>query len=170
MNGARFTYTYLVTGPLLEQGIECGFFLDVKDGKPVLYDRGANEFSTTTIGTVGRSVVGILIHYEETRNRSVFVHDIVITQRQLLDLAMRVEPDVDWKPRYVALTDLEQRKEGDLIDYKGKAYDYNYLATFGADYGSRMGTVDNQLLSIEGISEDKVEEIWRKAVIIRSSR
>lgn len=62
------------------RGFEYFFFLNLKGGESPLYDGGDHPFSTSTLATIGQAVVEILRHLEETKNRAVFVQDLVITQ------------------------------------------------------------------------------------------
>lgn len=50
----------------------------------IIYDDGDEEFTGTTLQGIGQSVVGVLQHLEETKNRFVQVLSIRTTQNELL--------------------------------------------------------------------------------------
>jgi len=90
------TYTLVCNGPFLDWGINIGFLLDTKEGKPKIYDDGKNVFSATTLASVGQAVAGIISHYEETKNRFVYTRDIDISQKRLFEIAQKVAPEKKW--------------------------------------------------------------------------
>lgn len=89
-------------------------------------------------------MVGVLSHPEETKNRSVYVHDIAISQKKLLELARKVAPD---------------RKSRPVI------FGYLGLAVFQDGYGGRLPQLDNELLGIKEMTEADIEALWRERLI-----
>jgi len=51
----------------------------------IIYDSGTQEFTGTTLEGIGESVLGVLLHPEETRNRFVRVMSIKTCQNELLE-------------------------------------------------------------------------------------
>lgn len=49
-----------------------------------------------TVSPSSTAVVGVLLHWDGTENRSILIHDIVITQRTLFELAQKAIPGVSW--------------------------------------------------------------------------
>jgi hypothetical protein len=110
--------------------------------------------------------VSVLEHVEETRNRDVYVHDAVVTQRQLARLggkegweagaeAMRTE-DVE-REAYVELG-----KGGPDI---GKAmYGFIKRAIWGEGYGCLFERVDNGVLGIGMMGEEEIRALVREYV------
>jgi hypothetical protein len=158
------TYTTVVNGPFLDWGINVGFLINLNDGKPKLYDGGNTVFSSTTLASVGQAVVGVLSHYEETKNKRVFVRDIDISQNQLLDLAKKIAPEKKWEPIVVDTAAIEKASNEALA--KGEVtmqvmYGYLMRGIFGEGYGSKMETDDNKLLGIAGKTEADVEAMLK---------
>ena len=58
--------------------------LDLKNKKATFFDGGANLFHTTTLASVGQSVVGVLSHASATENKALRVHDFFATQQEIL--------------------------------------------------------------------------------------
>lgn len=114
---------------------------------------------------MAQAVVGVLSHPEETKNRSVYVQDIVISQKKLLDLARKVAPERKWTPVTVSLD--EQEKWADEKWAEGGpsppvVYTYVRVAVFQDGYGSRMEKLDNELLGVKGKTDADVEAIWER--------
>ena len=125
-NHPLFTYTLIRTGPFLDYCLNHGFFLDFKAETTPFYDGGDRPFSTTSLATIGRAVVGILQHLDETGNRVVFVHDVVTTQRKILAIAEKLAPGRTWTPVDVSTADMLATAQGNYA--KGKV-------DFGASIG-----------------------------------
>lgn len=166
-NGAMITYTYIVNGPFLDWGVAHNFIINWSDGKPSLYDGGERPFSTTSLASVGNAVVGVLSKYEETRNRSVYIHDIALTQKKLLEIMQRIKPATKFEPTTVPLVDVGKLAYEELAngDYSLAVMSkFLLLAVFGEGYGSLLEKTDNELLGLAEKSDAEVGEIL-KAVI-----
>jgi hypothetical protein len=163
--GADITYTYVVTGGFLDWGIEVGFLFGWQEGKPRMYDGGDVPFSTTTVASVGQATVGVLSHYEETKNRQVCVNDTVITQNKLLAIAKKVAPEKEWNPVPIKTSDLYEAANAGLAkgDYS-VMMNYIFVAIFGDGYGGKFEHVDNELLGIPGKTEADIEAVFKKVL------
>jgi NmrA-like family len=163
--GADITYTYVVNAPFLDWGIEVGFLLDYKEGKPRIYDGGDVPFSATTLASVGLATVGVLAHYDETINRQVTVHDIVITQNQLLAIAKKVAPEIKLTPVPITTSDLLEAANAALA--KGDLslmLNYIFVGVIADGYGGRFENVENDLLGVPGKTEADIEAIYKKVL------
>jgi hypothetical protein len=166
--GEKMTYTYFRNGIFLDWGIEVGFFFDVKTGKTPLYDGGDQLFSTTTLASVGKGVVGVLTHYEEAKNRAVFVHDIAISQKKLVEIGKKVAPEKAWETEVVSTAETKAKSDEGLAkgDYSNAVmipYLYNSIWTEG--YGGYYENPDNELLGLPLMTEDDVEGIMKKILV-----
>ncbi|PMD37523.1 putative isoflavone reductase like protein P3 [Hyaloscypha variabilis F] len=161
--GADITYTYVVNAPFLDWGIEVGFLLDYKEGKPRIFDGGDVPFSATSLPSVGLATVGVLTHYEETKNRQVTVNDIVITQNQLLELAKKAAPQKQWSPIPTKTSDLLEATNAAFG--KGDhsvAVQYIFVAMFAEGYGGKLENVENELLGVPGKTLADLEAIYKR--------
>ena len=74
----------------LTLGIECGArlttFVDLKNKKATLFDGGNHLFHSTTLDSIGKSVVGVLSRPAATENKPIRVHDFFVTQKDILAL------------------------------------------------------------------------------------
>jgi hypothetical protein len=98
----KITWTTIANGPFFDWGLAHQFLglgmlvlkclddtetnnpLDLKNKKATLFDGGINLFHTTTLASVGESVVGVLSHSSATENKPVRVHDFFVTQKDIL--------------------------------------------------------------------------------------
>ena len=135
-----------------------------------LYDGGECVFSTTTMDTVGRAVVGVLENYHETENRAVYIHDIAITQNELVEMAFQATKDDGGKEWTVVNEDTALLEAAALSDLeKGLAspkvfYGFAVRAAFAEGYGGHFETVDNELLGIGKMDSQQVQDLVHKIV------
>lgn len=168
--GAQITYTYVVNSAFLDWGLEKSFLINWQGGEPVLYDDGDTPFSSALLSDVGRAVVGVLTHPNETTNRQVTVSSVVTTQNKLLALAKKADPEraTQWKPVFVKISDVENSVTEAIA--KGDfslpvIYDQLKMVTFGgAPYGQPLKN-DNELLGVGGaLSDDELVAVWKKTL------
>lgn len=157
-----FTYTLIRNGPFLDWCLKIGFFVDFKAETTPYYDGGDRPFSTTTLATIGKAVVGVLQHLDETRNRVVCVHDLVTTQREILAIAEKLALGRTWTPVDVSTADMEIAAQGKyekgMVDL-GASMGFLIRAVFGDGYGGEFEEVDNHLLGILLKTDAELEEL-----------
>ncbi|KFY26669.1 hypothetical protein V493_03940 [Pseudogymnoascus sp. VKM F-4281 (FW-2241)] len=157
-----FTYTLMRNGPFLDWCLALGFFVDFKSKTTPYYDGGDRPFSTTTLATIGKAVVGVLQHRDETRNRVVFVHDLITTQRKLVAIAEKLAPGRTWTPVDVSTADMVAASEENYakgLNDLGSSMGFLISAVFAEGYGGEFEEVDNQLLGIPLKSDAELEEL-----------
>lgn len=155
-----FTYTYVINGVFLDWALEAGFLLYQQTGKPRIFDGGDNLFSATTLPSIGLAVVGVLEHFEETKNRAVYIESTRITQNQLLAIAKRAAPQKKWEPVRETLAEVKKSADEKLAkgDYShGVLYEYLNLALYAEGYGGAWSKLDNDLLGVPRKSEAELE-------------
>lgn len=163
----NFTYSLIRNGPFLDWSLAFGFFLNMKGGETPLYDGGDRPFSTTTLSTVGKAVVEVLCHFEDTKNRVVFVQDLVTTQKEILKIAQGVKPERTWIPKGVSTAEMEARAHKnyanglfDLVSSVG----FFCRSVFAEGYGGEFQEVDNELLGIQQKTSIDLEALIREAL------
>ncbi|PSR84010.1 hypothetical protein BD289DRAFT_268725 [Coniella lustricola] len=163
------TYTLILTGPFLDWGIMVGFILNTKDRKTSLYDGGNRVFSTTTQPTIGRAVVGVLRHLEETKNRPVYVQEVATSLRELTDIAKKAKghtgtwTEIDVKIDDVLAQGWEELKKPNP-DPNVFAIKFITAAIWGDGTGSHFSKLDNDLLGIKELSTEELEQIVARYV------
>ncbi|KAL4865766.1 hypothetical protein BDV12DRAFT_210926 [Aspergillus spectabilis] len=163
----EFTYTPIRNGAFLDWGLALGFQVNLRSDHPPFFDGGDRPFSTTTLATIADAVVAILGHLDETRNRAVYVHDVVTTQQHLLGLARKVAPERHWEPVQVSTEELARvsrdsysKGQFDLQASMG----FFSRAVFAEGYGGEFQQVDNELLGL-GLKTDADLEIILRDVL-----
>ncbi|OTA99483.1 hypothetical protein M426DRAFT_67692 [Hypoxylon sp. CI-4A] len=163
------TWTAVVNGPFLDWGLSVGFLVNVKERTVELPDGGDNQFSTTTLPTIGKAVVGILKHPEETKNRPVYIQDTVLTQKKLLELVKKAVGADGWKEN---VTSLAEQLKASYEEFK-KPQPNIFLAVFpgiktavygGPEYETVFPKLDNDLLGIKQLTDAEVEAVVAKSV------
>lgn len=160
----EISYTFVYNASFLDWGIQYDFLLKTSDYKPIIIDEGNHVFTSTTMSTVGDSVVGILNHPEETKNRPVYIEDIKITQNILFDLAKKVAPEKPWQPEYVKLEDLvahsNERLVQGLLDMETFG-PYLLQSIMAPGYGGDFAKTDNELLGLKRKTEEDIIKILK---------
>ncbi|KAJ8105205.1 hypothetical protein ONZ43_g7518 [Nemania bipapillata] len=160
------TYTIVINGPFFDWGMCIGFVADIKGRSLPLWDGGNRVFSTTTLSSIGRAVVGVLNHPEETKNRAVYVQDIALSSKQLLDIAKRAISADTWQGNVISL-DAHVAKGWEELskphpDPENFIMNFITAAIWGEGYGAKFEKLDNELLGIKEMSEADVEALIRK--------
>lgn len=163
----RLSYTIIYCTALLDWGLEYDFILRISDYKPKLYNGGEQPFSATYLSTVGQAVASILAQPEQTKNTIVRVHDMVISQKRLLQLAQEVAPHKSWEPQNVSLDEItaaaDERREKGLFDME-TMMPYLFRGIMDPKYGGQLADVDNELLGIVPKTEEDVRQTLRKLI------
>ncbi len=164
-----FTYTLVYNAIFFDWGIENGFFINIKEHTATLHDGGSRPVSTTRLDTIGKAVVGVLAHLEETKNRAVYVQDAAVSQLELIDIVKGIDGK-EWKTTTVetaksreeAYEELKKGKDANM----GKAMMGFLTSAIWADgYGNDFGdNLDNELLGIPQMSKKEIEEMIKGIV------
>ncbi|KAH8434151.1 aromatic alcohol reductase [Aspergillus melleus] len=165
---STLTYTFIYGGAWLDAGSSRSFVLDFSGQNTCLYDGGDVPFSATTLGSVAEAVISTLTHLDQTRNRSVFVHSLVTTQKHLVSLAKEVAPELSWDTTTsIKLDDLtaksDKRLAQGLLDFETFS-PYIFRAIFDPSFGGVYSRTDNQLLGIREASDEDVKDIFRRVL------
>ncbi|OAL27572.1 hypothetical protein AYO22_03476 [Fonsecaea multimorphosa] len=158
----RMTYTLIYNGAFLDWAIKAGLLIDLRGHKVTLYDGGDRPVSATRLSTVGKAVVGVLNHYDETANRAIYVQDIAISQKRLLEIAQKLTPEETWTVETADTAQMEAEAREQLS--KGSSdpriwYAFVKRAGFGDGYGSHFQELDNDLLGIPEMTEGEIESL-----------
>lgn len=168
VKGMETTYTYVINNAFLDWGIERPFLVDLKGKKFAVYDGGNVPFSATTLGSIAKATANILKHPDETANRAVYIHDMILTQNQLLAAAQKVLGSEGWTVEQKSTEETEKQAwdafKADAANAPAWVYGFLLRTIYGGKaYESAFGEEDNKLLGLNGKSENDLEEIVRKA-------
>ncbi|KAK8095658.1 hypothetical protein PG999_013680 [Apiospora kogelbergensis] len=160
------TYTLVLCGPFLDWGVQASWLLDLKAREINLWDGGDRIFSTTTLPSVGKAVVGVLKHPDETQNRAVYVQNAALSARDLARYAKRATGD-DFKEHQPSV---DEELNSAWADLKANttpdkwAMKFITAAVYGEGYGAHFAKNDNDLLGIKDMNEDEIVALIKKSL------
>ncbi|EIN03748.1 NAD(P)-binding protein [Punctularia strigosozonata HHB-11173 SS5] len=163
------TFTIVSTGPWLDWGVRSGFLLGpLRERKAQIFDGGEKEFSATRLATIGRGVVGVLRHLEETKNRTVYFCETVVSQSKILSIAKTLTPGEGWTiTESKAETDLKAKADEKLakglFDVQAAVWLIKY-SVFGEGFSTLLKNLDNELLGIKMMTDEELREIVQSAL------
>ncbi|RSL68372.1 hypothetical protein CEP54_002860 [Fusarium duplospermum] len=162
----KISYTFVYNSVFLDWGLAHNFFVDFSKAEATLIDGGNAEFSTTSLDSVADAVVGVASHPEETKNRVVYIQDAVLTQKKVLELAKKANPDKTWTVKEAVLDDLintaNERLAKGLLDWETFGA-YLYRAIYDPASVAKFPKLDNELLGLKGKTDEEVYELIKAA-------
>ncbi|GFG16747.1 isoflavone reductase-like protein [Aspergillus udagawae] len=163
-HSGELEYTIFAVGVFLDYIVSRPTVVDSVNRTAVLYDNGEHPFSATSLASIGKAVVGALKNADATRNRVLYVHDMVLTQRKVLALAKKYSPPAEaWTESSVdaeaTLADL-----GNQISEKGMQMPLVAglfkAAVLSGKYPSAYKKVDNEMLGLGIMDEEALEAMF----------
>lgn len=163
-NGS-FSYTQIFNGPFFDWGLQIGFIVNPAKHTAVVYNGGDVPFSTTTLDSIGKAVVGVVRNLDKTANRPVYIQDALVTQNQLIQYA-KDKDGVEWSITHKDTEQIRQEvlaqlnKGGDIPNIGALLASLISSAIYNKEYGGNYtGHLDNDLLGIKGFSDDEVRNL-----------
>jgi hypothetical protein len=160
----KIEWTVFQTGAFLDMIVGMVPFLFDPATKSIQwYDDGEAKFSTTTSTTIGKAIAAALKKPEETKNRVVFVHDIVVTQKKLVDLAKKyLTAGPQWTETRINSGE-ELQRTLDLL----KSGEFEMMAAMAqlkaavvsGKYRAMYKETDNELLGLANFGEEDLEKL-----------
>lgn len=162
----KLSYTFVMTGAFLDWGLYANFLVDLQNRRATLVDGGERLFSVSTLDDVGKAVVGVLKHPEETENRAVYVQSAATSIKALVQKASKnvpIKTDVISTEDILAEAWTEFKKETPNPAVFFTKFLFAVIADEG--YGSLFQKLDNELLDIQQLSEEGVDAIVAKYAV-----
>ncbi|KAI9887324.1 MAG: hypothetical protein M1823_000840 [Watsoniomyces obsoletus] len=157
----NFTWSAVATGPFLDWCLKVGFFgFDLQAKKMTIWDGGSPRFSSTTLPTIGKAAAQILLKFEETKNRYVWIQSALVSQNDL-KAALERATNAQWEVEQVKSEDMI-KKGYELLPQGFPGIALLILGTIfnaNADTGSNFTThtkLDNDLL---GLPKEDVQSV-----------
>ena len=89
--GEGLTWTAVINGPFFDFGIKLGVFgFNLQKKTALIYDDGNGYTDLTLLPTVGKAIVGILQHPDETASRCIFINSYHTSQNEILTALEKV--------------------------------------------------------------------------------
>jgi hypothetical protein len=167
-----FSWTGIANGLFLDWCLEQRIILDINGRSATLYNGGDVRFSVALLKDVARAVLGVVenLDSEEIRNRVVYVHSAVVSQRQLIGYVQETDAGGGREWRTVVKSTEEVRREslGELekreaADVEGAMLGFCIVGSWDPEYGCDFsGRVDNELLGVKEMSEEELKGFIRE--------
>lgn len=159
-------YTIFSIGGFTEFVVNSGFAFDWEHKTAELWGDGSSGISSTSLSGVGRAIVGALKNPEPTKNRNLFIHELVVTQSQVISLAKKYSPGAEWTITNVS----DPLAECDRLEaiVKETPSFPNIMAFLKATvlsgkYQAHYQKVDNDLVGLPLLSEKDLESRFAQA-------
>ncbi|KAM0805772.1 hypothetical protein BDR22DRAFT_878164 [Usnea florida] len=154
------TYSVICTGPILDVEIKAGTIMNLRDKTISIFDGGNHVFSTTTLPTIGKAVISVLTHPEETKNRVLFVQDTATTLQRLVAMGENAIGADGWRKIHVSVNELVEQAYAEMNSRNpGFAPKYYQAAFFGRDFASQFERNDNEMLGLGQMSHAEVQRL-----------
>ncbi|OQE22104.1 hypothetical protein PENFLA_c013G06043 [Penicillium flavigenum] len=167
-SGGATTYTDIHNGGLLDWGFETGFTgILLRERVITLYDEGSNEIAYTTREWLGKAVVRVLTHPEETANRPVYIANTYASQKKFLALSQEVVGHEGWLVKHQSTDEMfaesmAKLESGDIG--MESLLDFIHVADNNPKYETRWEKDDNELLGIPRFSDEDVKAVMMRLV------
>lgn len=92
----QIEYTIFSIGAFTEFLVGSGVAFDFEHKTAEVWRDGTSRISTTSLNGAARAIVGALKNPGPTKNKNLHVHELVVTQSQLLSLAKKYSPQAEW--------------------------------------------------------------------------
>jgi NAD(P)-dependent dehydrogenase (short-subunit alcohol dehydrogenase family) len=165
----EFSYTFVYNNSFLDWQLQIGFMVNLKDHTATLYDGGDVLYSATRLSTIGRALAAIAKNLDVTKNRHIYIHDIAITQNQIIEIAKRVDGK-EWITTAASTAEIEEKshkalKSSDPAEVAGSALGFIARACWGEGYGGDFSKKsNNDFLGLPGLSTEGLEELVRDII------
>lgn len=158
----KLTWTVLACGAFMEFLFAHPVLLDFAKHQAILYDKGDNRVSSTSMTDIGKAVAGIFENFEATKNKIVRVSQVILTQNQLLEIAQGLKPTVKWEISEVQTSamlqeSLEELRAGNFSE--PVVMKLVQATAFGGEaYGAAYYETDNELLGIKELTNEDLKK------------
>ncbi|KAF5010289.1 hypothetical protein FDECE_3539 [Fusarium decemcellulare] len=159
----KMTFTSISNGAFLDWNLRTGFFkIDLKNKKAELLNGGEVVVPWTLLEQVGKAVVGVLSHLEETKNRFVYISNVEKTQKEMVALAQEALGKDGWD---VSTLDMDKVYRESLAQLQAGNATFEVMGNMilycnsKPELGGTWAKNDNALLGLEALSDEKVKEL-----------
>ncbi|KAH8767206.1 hypothetical protein F5883DRAFT_459542 [Diaporthe sp. PMI_573] len=159
-------YTIFSIGAFTEYMVSWGIAFDWEHKKAQLWGDGSSRISSTSLHGTGKAIVSALKNPEPTKTKNLFVHELVVTQAQLLSLAKKYPPQAEWTITKID-DPLAECEKLEAIANKNPELP-NIMAFLAATlmsgkFEAYYKEVDNELVGLPLLSEKDLERKFAEA-------
>ncbi|KAM5350210.1 hypothetical protein ACJ41O_006715 [Fusarium nematophilum] len=164
----RMTYTFIYNNVFLDWGMRSGLILDPKGATVNLFDGGARQVSMSRVPTVAKAGANVLLHAEETTNRSIYIHEATVSQLELYSIAREIFPKKEWKATVVDTEELQEKALAQMrsgIPNMSVFHAFAVRGGFAEGFGNQFGDQDNTLVGIQPMSAADIQHLIRAVAV-----
>jgi hypothetical protein len=163
----KIEYTIIAPGGFLNLMLNPPVMLDWENHTAYLYDGGKSKASISRLSTVAVAIRAVLEKGDAYKNKVVRVHDGLISQLQLLDIAKQEQPDVKWTEvqldsSTVIDDGLKKLAEGNATPEVIGAMLIASTLSEKVHFGWTNEELENEALGITGLTEKEIEGLIRR--------
>lgn len=158
----KISWVALVSGPYLDFCIKVGLLVNPKAKSVVYYDGGDKKFSTTKLATVGKALAAVLDKWDQVKNRAARVQGVLVTQKQLVDIAKQYTGADGWSISTAYTADLDKQSRAKYASGqadRAAAFDNLKVALWGEGYGGAFPETDNEVLGVKEMTAQELDEL-----------
>lgn len=164
----QLNYTILCNGPFLDWSIAHKMIMDLPNHSITYYDGGDVQFSATTLASIGKAVAGILKNPEQTKNRTVYVQDVAVSQKELVEIAKSID-GVSWTIEQADTSEAVASALSELSkpnpDLFSAAFNQVRRVVFSAAAKPKFLQLDNQLLGVPEMTPSQLREVISRILV-----
>lgn len=156
----QIEYTIFSIGAFTEFLVNSGLAFDFEHKTARVWGDGTTRISTTSLNGAARAIVGALKNPEPTKNKNLHVHELVVTQSQLLSLAKKYSPQAEWTITQVVDPAAEFEKLEALASKQPDIPNIIGLVKASLLCGKYQGyydAVDNELVGLPHLTEEDLK-------------
>ncbi|KAL2214387.1 NAD(P)-binding protein [Sarocladium strictum] len=94
-------WTQFAIGAFLDYAINYPLFFDAKGRSVRYFNFGSHPFSSTRVETVGRVIALAMTRREATKNRTITIHEALLSQRRLVGISKKLTKGEEWTETYI---------------------------------------------------------------------
>ncbi|RSL46383.1 hypothetical protein CEP51_015942 [Fusarium floridanum] len=156
----KITWTAICNHAFLDWGLRTKFLaIDLENRKISYLNDGNTAFPHTTLASVATAVANVLSKPEETKNRTCYIFNRQMTQRELANLAKKALGDGGWEEE-----DLDMNQVFDEAMAKLQAGQVSFevirdivrYSVSSQEYVRRLGNEDNELLGVGALGDEEL--------------
>ncbi|KAK5061603.1 hypothetical protein LTR84_008147 [Exophiala bonariae] len=159
----KFSWTALVSGHFFDY-LDGGLLQVFPDRSYArIFDGGDIKWSATTLETVAKATVQVLLKAQETRNKRLFVQSFLITQNQLLEVLEKVT-ERKWDVEHVESEKFMVETKALIEREPGNAVAREDLVGVVGIVEGNWEEKDSFANALLGLQEEDLEEVVRKTL------
>nr|XP_023908591.1 uncharacterized protein LOC112020264 [Quercus suber]POF15520.1 hypothetical protein CFP56_48715 [Quercus suber] len=163
-----FSWTSLVTGHFFDWKLSF-IHLYPREARADVLDAGETRFSLSTLAQIGRATAAVLVNADATRNKMLYVHSFLVSQRQVIT-AFEQATRQTWAVKTIDAREFEQRERArmthDDAEVQAEATEELVwlLGTEDADWTTKENFAMRSLGLEEEDLQEQVERVVREGI------